>query len=723
MSILSENRRPRLVRQLSPTECALCCCASLLRSKGSTITINDLRLKYVVGRDGLNISDIARILREAEATPHVYALTAQEAMNLRTPMICYWNDNHYVIADFKGRNRVRIVDPGAGVSRIDKRQFEASFSGYAIGIDDRPGQPPRLGVPSSLAILATFAKSHLLLLSLTLAVALGSALTTLWLPQLLSAVFEGTGQQPGSFPWPVAILVGIAVGYGFLMLVRSVVSLLAATAVGKSISENVFSRMMRLPYGELLHRGTGDLLFTLDSVQRLRLLIASDFIVLVVGVVMVITLLIWLTLTSVLAGLAMSVLIAILVLLAIASGRGVRHLSQEETRRRAELQSLQVSALSALESIKTNAMEDSYIEAWRTSNNAVQRYSVGLQSLQAAFSALSGSMQLIGPILIVLIVTVGAPESAEPALIISVQALAGFLLGQVSQVTDSFAEAAQGWVLLERVSEILVRAEDSTFRGRGEPAHDAAVALENVTFSYTPFAKPVLSGVTLTIPSGAKVALVGHSGSGKSTIGRLMVGLHRPNSGTVKIDDQPISNFSRRKFYGAVAYVPQSVVLDAGTLRDNLTSGTRNVSDERILEAARRVGFENDILALPMGLDTPVAYMGQNFSGGQRQRIALVRAALKRARIIVLDEATSSLDNIAEARVTEYLNGLSATRIVIAHRLSTVIDADLIYVFEKGRVVEQGTHHDLIQKNGAYRELYLRSTLEDPALEQLQAAV
>ncbi|WP_127841766.1 cysteine peptidase family C39 domain-containing protein [Actinomyces wuliandei] len=396
MSRVRARRRPKLVRQLNQTECALCCCAILLRSQGSSVTMNDLRLRYTVGRDGLNIAHIAEILRQEGATPHVFAVTADEVIGLREPAICHWNSNHYVVVDPRNNVRIRIVDPGAGVIRLGFQEFSDKFGGYAITIDPHP-EPVRRNVPTAFSVLWRLARSHVLLLLITLAVALGSALATLWLPQLLSATFSMDIAGSSSLLWPLSVLAGIALGYALLTLTRSIVSLIAATAVGKSMSQTVFSRMMRLPYGDLAHRGVGDLLFTLDSVQRLRMLITTDFIVVVVGAIMVTTLIIWLTVVSPLAGIVAVGLIVLLVVLALASGRGVRRFSLEETRRRAELQSIQVSAVSGLESIRTNAMEDAYIQRWRTSNNSVQRYSVGLQSIQGVFTALSASMQLVDP--------------------------------------------------------------------------------------------------------------------------------------------------------------------------------------------------------------------------------------------------------------------------------------------------------------------------------------
>jgi ABC-type multidrug transport system fused ATPase/permease subunit len=235
------------------------------------------------------------------------------------------------------------------------------------------------------------------------------------------------------------------------------------------------------------------------------------------------------------------------------------------------------------------------------------------------------------------------------------------------------------------------------------------VALREVSFRYASYSEDVLHQVTIDAQPGAMTAIVGPSGCGKSTIGRILAGLYTPGSGSVELDGRLFDDFQRDAFSRNVADVPQSIVLDRGTLRENIAWGVGEVDDDAIRRAADRVGLGADIEALPLGLDTPVAQLGDNFSGGQRQRIALARAALKEAGVVILDEATSSLDSRTEHTVTDYFTRMSATRVVIAHRLSTVRDADRIYVVDDGRVSQVGTHSELIAVQGLYRTLYATS--------------
>lgn len=715
MSLLTLARRrnttPRLVRQLAQTECGLCCCASLLRTLSSHTSITDLRQRYDVGRDGLNVADLSRILRQEGAVPHVYETTAGGVALLRAPAICYWNQNHYVVAASFSRRGVVVLDPGNGRRLLSAKEFEDGFSGIVITAEGSPAIR-RSTLQSPLSILLQFASEHWRLLLAVLTLSLLTAGVTLAIPQLLEAVF--TTQDAASNAVPYLTVCGLGLAYALILLLRSLVAVFASTAVGRSMSERVFDRLLRLPYAYFANRGAGDLLFTLEAVQQLRSLIATDFIVVIVGAILVASLLVWLATMSLPALGVAALLIGALVVLASLSTNGIREASLEETRQRAELQSIQVAAISGLETIKSNAREAAYFTAWRSVNNRVLEQFVRLQSIRAVFTSASAGIQFLGPILVLVVMTrSGANGTMGTAMVVSIQALSGFLLGQVSQIAGSVTQVAQGWALLERIADVLLHPEDDTFQGPLTDVTTPSISLSAVTYSYATFSAPALRDISLEIPAGSKVAIVGPSGCGKSTLGRLLVGLSQPTSGVLKVGDERLRAYTRACFYASVAYVPQTIVLDRGSVRDNITWGAGKLTDELVVDAARRVGLHEEIASLPLGYETPVAHLGQNFSGGQRQRIALARAALKNASIVVLDEATSSLDNRAERLVTSCFDTLKCTQVVIAHRLSTVIDADIIFVLDDGRLVQQGTHEQLMRTDGLYPELYTRSLRDD----------
>jgi len=240
-----------------------------------------------------------------------------------------------------------------------------------------------------------------------------------------------------------------------------------------------------------------------------------------------------------------------------------------------------------------------------------------------------------------------------------------------------------------------------------------AVRLENVEFAYDPL-RPILKGVSLDVPAGHKVALVGTSGSGKSTIGRLLFRFYDVSGGALTIDGQDVRDITMKSLHSAIGVVPQDTVLFNDSIYYNIAYGKDHATKDEVETAAKAARIHDFILALPEGYDTPVGERGLKLSGGEKQRVGIARTLLKDPAILLLDEATSALDTQTEQNIQESLSlmGQGRTVITIAHRLSTVVDADRIVVLEAGEIVEEGTHDDLLQRDGRYAKMWARQAHE-----------
>ncbi|ORT55762.1 NHLP family bacteriocin export ABC transporter peptidase/permease/ATPase subunit [Streptomyces sp. CB03238] len=716
------TKRPRTVRtptvlQMEAVECGAACLAMVLAHHGRHVPLEELRIACGVSRDGSRASNVLKAARSYGLQAKGMQMEPAALAEVQAPAILFWEFNHYVVYDGTGRRfgrrGVHINDPDKGRRFVSPEEFDTSFTGVALvfepGPDFRRGgrKPGVLGaVPARLrgttgTLLAALVASLLL-------VAVGAAVPALSRTYIDMFLIGNQTSVLGPLFASMAAMVALTA----VLTGLQQANLLRGRIISSTLSSARFLRhLMRLPVTFFAQRSPADLVQRLQSNDAVAETLARDLAAAGVdGIVVILyALLLWtydpqLTVVGVLIALLNVVAMRIVIRLRATHTQKLRADS-------ARLTNTSYTGLQLIETMKATGGENGYFRRWAGQHAATLEVQQRLGVPTAALAVVAPTLATVNSALILWIGGLRAVEGhISIGLLVAFQALVTRftapitrLNGVAGRIQDFAADVAR----LKDVESFPVDAlyarvepDTSTRRLKGH------VELDDITFGYSPLDKPLLSGFSLTVGPGQQVALVGGSGSGKSTVSRLISGLYAPWEGTIRIDGQRLEDIPRGALAASVSFVDQDVFLFEGTVRDNVALWDPSIPDDAVVAALKDAAVYDDVIARrPGGIHSRVEQDGRNFSGGQRQRLEIARALVRRPSILVLDEVTSALDARTEQVIIDNLRRRGCACVVIAHRLSTVRDSDEIVVLDHGTVVERGRHEELLAASGAYAEL------------------
>ncbi|WP_328710770.1 peptidase domain-containing ABC transporter [Microbispora hainanensis] len=702
--------RVPVVHQRTPTECGPACLAMVLGAYGHHVEVRELGEELGAGRDGTSALTLVRAARRRGLEARAFSLPPEGLAHAPLPAIAHWKGDHYVVVERHGRGGVTIVDPETGRRRVTTAELALDYSGVLLVFTPGPGfrrtARPRRGRwwrwPASVAFAG-----HRRLLALLVALSVVMQAFGFALPALTELVVDRVLPAGDHDLLTIAGfgVLGLVAAYGLVRVLRGYAMVSLRASADGELVRVTGERLLAAPYRFFALRGSADLVNRVLATSLIREVLTNQV-----------------TLAFLEAPLALGYVIAIgvrspliggcLVAFALAQAglllltrRRVGDLTHRETEARNDLQSRLIEGLRGIETVKASGAEPRIADRWATAVATVAERSGRSGRAQAMQEALLGALQFAAPLTLV---WTGARQVADGTLtlggMLALQALAGAALAPLSSLIAGL-QAVQGVrPHVERLADV--------WHAEPEPVPAAPVTrtltgrieLDGVGFRYGPDSPWILRDVTVTVRPGQKVALVGASGSGKTTLARLILGLLTPGEGEIRYDGVPAAAFDPRALRRQFGVVPQEPVLFHGTIFDNIALNVPSATPEQVERAARAARLHEEIRAMPMGYRTLLTD-GGGLSGGQRQRLALARALLSEPRMLLLDEATSHLDTAAEAAIEESLRGFAGTRVVIAHRLSTVRDADLILVLDRGRIVEAGGRDELLDRDGHYARL------------------
>lgn len=704
-----------VVMQMEALECGAASLTMILAYFGKWIPLEQIREDCGVSRDGSNAKNILLAARSYGLTAKAYRYDPDRLKEVgKFPMIVHWEFNHFIVLDgFKG-NKVYINDPARGTVVMTYEQFDEGYTGICLMFEPTEAFEPS-GKPKSMA---EFAKSRLKGASAAVAFV---AVTTL-IGSICAIILSGfsrvfidrilTGYDAG---WLMPFIIGLS-GLAFVQVVAAWIKAIYSFKINGKMAivgnMNYMWKILRLPMKFFSQRMAGDIQQRQASNANIAGTLVNTLSPLVLETLMLIFYMVvmiryspMLTLVGV-----VSVIVQIWVARIISDKR--INITRVMMRDSGKLASATVSGIEMIETIKASGAENGYFEKWSGYQASVNTQKVGFMKLNSYLGLIPPVLTAIAnDIVLILGVYLCITGHFTVGMVMAFQGFLANFMQPAQKLIEAGQQVQELRTEMERVEDVMKYPVDVEFNDE-EIDEDAdydklsgTVELKNITFGYSRLAPPLIENFSMKLETGSRVAFVGSSGCGKSTLAKLISGLYQPWEGEILFDGKHIDEINRSVFTGSVAVVDQDITLFEDTIENNIKMWDNTIEDYEVMMAARDAQIHDDIMMREGGYRYKLSEGGRDFSGGQRQRLEIARVLAQDPTIIIMDEATSALDAKTEFDVVNAVKTRDITCIVIAHRLSTIRDCDEIIVFDHGKVVERGTHEELMALGGAYTEL------------------
>ena len=722
------RRRARVptVLQMEAVECGAAALAMVLAWFGRYVPLEELRVACGVSRDGSKAANMVKGAKRYGLIARGFRREPEDLHRLPIPMIVHWNFNHFVVLEGFGRNQVFLNDPASGPRTVSSEAFDQAFTGVAMTFE-RGSQFTRGGVKRRLI---TALRPRLDGSYMALAYVVGTGLL-LVVPGLVvptfSRLFVDDVLVGGATDLARALFLGMGVTVavtGALTWLQNRHLLRLETKFAVTTSSQFLWHVMHLPMQFFSQRYAGDIGSRVAINDRIAYLLSGELAASFISACMAVfyAALMW-QYDRVLSLATLATALLNVVALKYFSSRRI-HLNQQLLHEQSRMLGIAMGGLQSVETLKAMGAESDLFAKW----SGYQAKAVGTeQRLRVQTELLSAVPRLLMPISTACILGIGGLRVMDGGIsmgmLIAFQALMLGFITPVNRMVDLGSTLQEVRGDLARLDDVLSatidvspleNASQSTASGqpalyRRAPAIQAKLSgyleLRDVSFGYSPLEPPLVDRFNLVLQPGQRVALVGGSGCGKTTIARLVCGLYEPWSGEVLFDGRTRQAVPRRLMATSFAVVDQEVFLFEGSIRDNLTLWDATVAEADIVRAATDACMHEEISSRPGNYHSVVEEGGRNFSGGQRQRLEIARALTTNPTVLVLDEATSALDPTTEAQIDDNLRRRGCTCLIVAHRLSTIRDCDEIIVLDRGAIAQRGSHEDLMNADGIYSRL------------------
>ncbi|BAY10252.1 NHLP family bacteriocin export ABC transporter peptidase/permease/ATPase subunit [Calothrix sp. NIES-2098] len=715
--------------QMEEVECGAAALGIILGYYGRFVPLAELRQECGVSRDGSQPANIVKAARNYGLKAKAFKKETDKLAQMRLPAIAFWNFSHLLVVEGIDKDQVYLNDPATGPRTVSRQEFDETYIGVALAME--PGTDFKKGgcKPSILLSLLTRLKTSVGAVVLSVVLGFLLVIPGLAIP-VFSQVFVDQILVEDRTDWLRPLLLGMLVTtlmQGFLFSQQRRFLRQLQIKLAASMSSSFFWHLLKLPVGFYTQRFPGEIGGRVKLNDKVAQAISGQMAETIINAtITILYVLVMFAYNWLLAAIALLLAIVNIVVLVVTGG-WLEDCYMQLDKDGGKIEGVAIAGIQSIETLKASALESDFFARWSgyftKKANTYKNMAVMLEILYilpAFLTALTTTLVLIvgGWQVMAGQMTIGMLVAFQ-ALLTSFQTpinqLMGFgavlptLAGNLMRLDDVLTNATD--IQLENHSRKLQTSTPSfdigTIRLSGR------IELSNLTFGYAKVDRPLIENFNCVIQPGQRVALVGGSGSGKSTVAKLVAGLYEPWSGEILFDGKSRLEIPRAVLANSIATVEQEVFLFSGSVRDNLTLWDTTVSDSQIRRACIDARIQDVIMALPGGYNGELLEGGVNLSGGQRQRLEIARSLLHNPSILILDEATSALDGETEQLIYNNLRQRGCSCLIVAHRLSSIRDCDEIIVLDRGVVVQRGTHNQLMQMGGFYAELVHGEEAED----------
>ncbi len=713
------------------TDCAAACLATVCMYYKKEITITKLR--DILGTDikGTTLKGLEQGAKKFGFDTKAVRVDKEGFVSKYTlPAIAHVITSeglsHFVVIHKIKKDKVTILDPAKGVEKKTVEEFFKDFDGVILLM--APNNEFSPGKNKSGSMLSKFISLLLPQKALFIYSIIGSIILTVlgiassFFNKFLMDEILPYGLKNQLKVFVIAFLV-LGITQIILSAIRQHMLLYLSQKIDIPLLLGYFKHVYKLPMNFFTTRKVGDILTRFSDAFTIKNVLTSISLSLIMDVILA-------TVSAVILYIMNSTLFIVIAILTVVSAALIyifkepyKKINLKQMEAGARLNSHIIESLKGVETLKILAAEDKSIE--KLENEYIKNLKIAFKEgvLSNIQGSISSGVSTIGNLILMYIgATLVIDGKITLGSLMAFTSLSGYFMEPIGRLIGLQLSIQEASISLKRISEIYEVDKEQVEEDKVSiEAIDGDIELENVTFRYGSRA-PVLKGVSIKIPKGKKVALVGESGSGKTTISKLLLKYYTPEEGKIRLSGYDIEELDIYSLRKALAYVPQNIELFSGSIRENIVLGKERATYEEIKTACENASCTSFIEKLPAKYDTFLDEAGGGLSGGEKQRLALARALIKKSKFLILDEATSNLDFISEAKIydTLFVKGKNLTMLIIAHRLSTIRNCDVIYVMDNGKVVEEGNHESLLKKKGYYYKLYVSQVgeLETKGIEE-----